>query len=429
MKAVILAGGKGTRMQSEAAAVPKCLLPVGDKPVVNYAIECCIASEYVTEIIIVLSHEADMFESYFKEHEFNIPMTLVTEKSPLGTAGALHSIKTSLDDTFLVLYADIVCWLDCKKLIEFHKLKKSTATLVVHPNDHPFDSDIVEADSESKILKVHSKPHRSDKFLPNCVSAAFYVLEPNVINYIPENKPTDFGKDIFPNLVQKQLCYAYATPEYLKDMGTPDRYNQVKKDILEDKLTRYHLSKKRPAVFLDRDGVINIERSFIKTPKEFELYSNTAQAIKLLNKAGFLVIVVTNQSAIARNLVTEKGLQEIHWKMETLLGKEGAFVDKIYYCPHHPDKGFPEENKALKIECECRKPNPGMLKQAQLDFNIEMSNSFLVGDSERDILAGLAAGVHTIGVKTGNSVVGKTNPHKMAESVLDAAEYIVNFKT
>ena len=113
-----------------------------------------------------------------------------------------------------------------------------------------------------------------------------------------------------------------------------------------------------------------------------------AEAIKLINKSGYLVVVVTNQPVIARGEVTESELQLIHNKMETELGTEGAYLDAIYYCPHHPDKGFEGEIERLKIECDCRKPKPGMFFRAAEDFNIDLCSSWMIGDSENDILAG-----------------------------------------
>ena len=129
--------------------------------------------------------------------------------------------------------------------------------------------------------------------------------------------------------------------------------------------------------------------------EEFELIDGVAEAIKIINNSGYLAIVVTNQPVIARGEVTFDKLQEIHNKMETLLGLEGAYLDGIYFCPHHPHKGYEGEIAELKIDCECRKPKPGLLLQAAKDFNIDLSQSFMIGDSENDILAGIAANCRT----------------------------------
>ena len=148
-------------------------------------------------------------------------------------------------------------------------------------------------------------------------------------------------------------------------------------------------------MFLDRDGTINKYVGFLRDIGQFELIPGVAEAIKKINESGYLAIVVTNQPVIARGEVTTSELQLIHNKMETLLGEEGAYFDAIYYCPHHPHRGYPGEIEALKIDCDCRKPKPGMLLQAAKDFNISLEDSWMIGDGENDIKAGKAAGCRT----------------------------------
>lgn len=133
----------------------------------------------------------------------------------------------------------------------------------------------------------------------------------------------------------------------------------------------------------------------MRTFEQFELLEGAGEAIRKINLSGYLAIVVTNQPVIARGEVTVDGLQQIHNKMETMLGKEGAYLDGVYYCPHHPDKGFAGEVEELKVVCECRKPKAGLLLQAAKDFNIDLSQSWMIGDSENDVLAGKNAGCKT----------------------------------
>ena len=190
--------------------------------------------------------------------------------------------------------------------------------------------------------------------------------------------------------------YVYDSPEYVKDMGTPERYESVCRAFEEGVVHARNLANPQKAVFLDRDGTLNEYVGFLRKPEEFKLLPGVAEAIRKINQSGYLAIVVTNQPVIARGEVTVPQLEEIHNKMETLLGMEGAYVDAIYYCPHHPHKGYEGEVPELKIECECRKPKPGMLLQAAKDFHIDLGSSFMVGDSENDILAGKAAGCRTV---------------------------------
>ena len=153
-----------------------------------------------------------------------------------------------------------------------------------------------------------------------------------------------------------------------------------------------NLSHKQKCVFLDRDGTLNKLNGFITKPDDFELLPGAAEAVRLINKSGYLAIVVTNQPVIARGDCTFEELAVIHNKMETELGKAGAFIDALYFCPHHPDKGFAGERAEYKCQCKCRKPAIGMLLQAAEDFNIDLTQSYMAGDSKSDILAGVSAG-------------------------------------
>ena len=176
----------------------------------------------------------------------------------------------------------------------------------------------------------------------------------------------------------------------------------MSRDFAEGRVQAKNLKNKQKAIFLDRDGTINKYVGFLRNIDDFELLPGAAEAVKKINNAGYLAIVATNQPVIARGEVTVPELDRIHEKMETLLGKEGAYLDGLYYCPHHPHKGYAGEIPELKIECECRKPKPGMLYQAAADFNIDLAASWMIGDGENDIRAGQAAGVRTVLIGEGS---------------------------
>lgn len=168
------------------------------------------------------------------------------------------------------------------------------------------------------------------------------------------------------------------------------------------------LSQHHQVIFFDRDGTINKYVGFLRNIDEFELIDGVAAAIRKINESGYLAVVVTNQPVIARGEVSFEELEEIHNKMETLLGKEGAYLDAIYYCPHHPHKGYEGERPELKIECDCRKPKPGMLFKAAEDFNIDLSQSWMIGDGENDVKAGINAGCKTVLLGNGDENYGQT---------------------
>lgn len=403
-KAVILAGGKGTRLKSISETIPKPMMPVAGKPLLEYQIELC--KKYgLKEVILIVNHLKDGIIDYFGNGEnWGIKVSYFEEPAPLGTVGGVKDIEKQLTEDFLVLYGDVIMEMDLLRLYEFHKTKNSDVSLVVHPNDHPYDSDLVEVDADNRVTHFHSKPLNPRKIYHNLVNAAAYVFSPKILNHLEKGKKADFGKDIFPNLLNKLNVYAYNTTEYLKDMGTPDRLEKVTRDVTSGKLANRSLSKKQKAIFLDRDGVLNYDTDLIHKTEDFTLYDYAAESVKRINQSEYLAIVITNQSIIARGLTDLKGLDDIHKKMEWELGEQRAYLDAIYFCPHHPHGGFEGEVPKFKVECTCRKPKPGMILEAAERFNIDLSQSYMIGDSERDAGAGRAAGVTSIGVMTGHGV-------------------------
>ena len=186
--------------------------------------------------------------------------------------------------------------------------------------------------------------------------------------------------------------FCYDSPEYVKDMGTPERFYAVESDYKNGVIEAKNLKNKQKAIFLDRDGTINQYVGFLRKVEELELLPDVAEAIRLINSSGYLAVVITNQPVVARGEVSWKELQEIHNKLETELGKQGAYLDGIYICPHHPHKGYEGEIPELKVECECRKPKPGLFFRASKELNIDLKRSYMIGDSDIDVQAGEAAG-------------------------------------
>lgn len=426
MKAVILAGGRGTRLAHLTKEVPKPMIPLLGKPLLQYQIELC-KKYHIEEVILIVNHLKQPIIDYFGDGtKFGIPISYFEEHEPLGTVGGVKEVEDQLTDDFLVLYGDVMMDMDLHRLAQFHKENDSEATLVVHPNDHPYDSDLVEMDADERIVKILPKPHPQGIKYHNMVNAAVYLFSSKVLDLLEKGKKADFGKDIFPSIYNKLRMFGYNTTEYLKDMGTPDRLEQVENDIKTGKVARRSFENAQKAIYLDRDGVINKDNHLIHQPEQLELYAFAAEAIKKINRSDYLSVVATNQSVVARNLTTIEGLGEIHKKMETELGNERAKLDAIYYCPHHPDKGYPEENPDYKIDCECRKPKPGMLLQAAEKFNIDTSLSYMIGDNGTDIEAGKAAGCTTVGVKTGSGLKKtSTLPDYLFNDLLQAVDFII----
>lgn len=400
MKVVIMAGGKGTRIASFNSEVPKPMISMLGKPILYYGIEC-LKKQGFYEFIIVVGHLGDIIKGYFGDGSaFGVQISYITETEPLGTAGALYFLKNELTEDFLVLNGDIIFDVDVHRFLTYHREKGGIATIFIHPNSHPYDSGIILTDEDGC---VKGWLHKEEKRLwyQNRVNAGIHLFSPRIFmkkdsfSLFQTLKRVDLDREVLKPLISTGQLYAYDSSEYVKDMGTPDRFFSVEEDLRSGMVELRNLSKKQKAVFLDRDGTLNEYVGFLRNIQQLELLPGAAEAVKRINKAGYLAILVTNQPVIARGEVTAEELKEIHNKLETLLGQEGAYLDAIYYCPHHPHKGYEGEIPELKIECTCRKPKPGMLLQAAQDWNIDLSVSWMVGDSESDVAAGKAAGCRT----------------------------------
>lgn len=398
MKAVIMAGGKGTRIASVASDIPKPMIPICDKPILQYQIEC-LKIQNITDITLIVGYLGHIIEEYFGDgSRFGVNISYIVEKQPLGTAGALYFLKESIAEDFILLNGDIIFDVDFQRFMKYHREKGGYATILTHPNSHPYDSGLVVTDKEGFVTKwMHKEDERL--YYKNRVNAGIHILSPKVLEMFTEAKKTDLDRDVLKKLIPQHKLVAYDSPEYVKDMGTPDRYQKVTEDVVSGLVHAKNLKNKQKAVFLDRDGTINVYKGFITKAEDMELIPGITEVIKKINDSGYLAIVVTNQPVIARGDCTFEVLQDINEKMETLLGAEGAYLDDLFYCPHHPDKGFEGERVEFKIDCECRKPKPGMLFAAAEKYNIDLSASYMVGDDERDMVAGGKAGCKCVKVE------------------------------
>ena len=480
MKAVIMAGGKGTRIRSVASDIPKPMIPVLNKPVLQYQIEN-LARCGITDIILVTGYLSEAVSSYFGDgSSFGVNITYFNEDTPMGTAGALYYLYRDgrLDDDFLLIMGDLMLSVDFNRFMGAHKASGAYATLFVHPNSHPYDSDIIVTDevgrledytedkcgidsnkendkdiytsdkacgccissankemladnikpggdgnfdnieqkaahdemlqsphalSKPVIGIISKKAERPDDFYyHNQVNAGIYALSPSAAALVAEPKEKiDLDKDIIRPLIAEKKVYAYRSTEYVKDMGTPERYNEVSDAVRCGTVERRNLSNKQRCIFLDRDGTVNVEKGFLNNPADMELMPQAAEAIKRINASEYLAVLITNQPVIARGECSFEGLDEIQKKFDTLLGREGAYIDAVYYCPHHPHSGFEGEVKALKFKCRCRKGAPGMIEDAAAELNIDTGSSWMIGDKTSDVECGRRAGCRTVLLHTG----------------------------
>ena len=414
-----MAGGRGTRINELFPNIPKPLIPIRnqegiEKPVLEWEIRSLVDQGF-TNIVLTVSYMADKIKTYFGTGEqLGAKITYFVEETPLGNAGALFKMRSEIGyQPFLLINADAVFDVDFSRMVRFHKKCGGLITLFTHPNNHPYDSGLIIASTDGAVEGWLAEEDSRPQWYKNRVNAGLHVIDPKVLDLAAEMNKIDemligtkdkngiIRKVDLDRQILKQFCgtgkmFCYESPEYIKDMGTPERYEIVCRDFENGVVTAKNLNRVQKAIFFDRDGTINKYVGFLRNANEFELIPGAVEAIRLVNSSGYLAIVVTNQPVIARGEVTISQLQEIHNKMETLLGVGGAYIDALYYCPHHPESGYEGEVKEFKIDCECRKPKPGMLLSAASDFNIELENSWMIGDREIDVLTGKNAGCKTV---------------------------------
>ena len=427
---LIVAGGMGKRLRERLGDLPKPMIPIAGRPLLEHQIELARKHGF-DEIIIFACYGAELIESHFGEGaKWGVKISYVVEKEPLGTAGAVLAGYESLGQNFLVLYGDTMVNVDLERIWQRHMNSGADATLLLHPNDHPLDSDLVETDAEDWITAFHNRPHPPERWFQNLVNAGLYVVRKSALEpWVAGLKAMDFGKDLFPMMLGRGAkLLGYGSPEYIKDIGTPKRYDKISAEFAAGVVERSALSSPQRAVFLDRDGTLIRDVGGLTRPEQLELLPGAAAGVRELNHHGFRAVLITNQPVVAKGQCTEADVELTHRKLQTLLGREHAFLDRIYYCPHHPEKGFPGERPELKIDCDCRKPKIGMLRQAARDLNLALNESWLIGDTTTDVETAHRAGLKSIAVLTGSAGAdGKhaRRPLFVAENVLDAARLLL----
>ena len=433
MKTIIMAGGKGTRISSIASDIPKPMIPIAGKPVLEHEI-ICLREQGFIDLTITVSHLGSVIMDYFGDgRKFGVRINYFNEEHPLGNAGALFKLRRQLTSDFLLINADAIFDIDFHRLASFHRKHGALVTLFAHPNSHPYDSGLLILDKTGYVKQWLTKEDVRPQWYKNRVNAGLHIINPvvldmckidsNVIGKEIDGKifKVDLDRNILKPLCSSRKIICYTSPEYLKDMGTPERYESVCRDFQGGRIKAKNLQHKQKAIFLGRDGTINKNVGVLSNIDDFELLPGAADAIREINESGYLSIVVTNQRAVARAEISAKELEHIHDKMETLLGKQGAYLNAIYYCPHRPDKEIQNEDNKLEKERSLWKKEKRALLKASRDYNIDLSQSWMIGSSEDDIIAGLSAGCKTIFLGKGNYGQNRT-----AADLRDAANMIFN---
>jgi mannose-1-phosphate guanylyltransferase / phosphomannomutase len=439
MRAVIIAGGLGTRARSMTGdRIPKALLPVAGVPIIFRQLRT-LRREGITSFTVLAGHlGARLIGPLAGEaRALGIALDLRVEHELLGTAGCLAALGAAGQDTLLV-NGDMLFDIALDPLQAYHRAREAVVTIVAHPNDHPCTSDLI-SESNGLVSAIYPRDQPRANDLRNLVPAGLYLAAPAFFAHVPKAEKTDMIRDVLPQLVAAgvPVC-AYNTTEYIRDVGTPSRHATAAEDVISGKVAALNSRNKRPAIFFDCDGVLNAEpgNPGVVRPDDVALIPGAGAAVSTARAAGFLAIAITNRAQVARGLVTFDGLDHIFGRLEALLAQEGGVLDRIYFCPHHPDSGFSGEVRALKTACECRKPGTLLFRRAIDELPVEQARSVGIGDSLRDIGAARAMGIWSYGVRTGYGCRDADRypegtlpvPDLMFENVVEAVEFCLTYR-
>ena len=403
---VIACGGLGTRLNVITKEIPKPLYPINKKS----TIERCIAE--ITNfpnsnVLITLGYKSNFFLNTINNlrDKYQINIDIYTETDPLGECGALWLVKDKLSQDFIFLNGDLIFSIDFEKLLYFHKRISSKLTLVTHTSDHPEDSDLISAPNgtlvDSIFIKGVENKKQRNAYLGN---SGIFVINKSILDNLKAPSSKD-SKSVFHYIVKnffemKNNIYSYNTTEYIKDMGTPDRFNTVENDLRIKKVSLRNYRNKQKALFLDRDNtLIKCEiGEYIINTKSIQFNDSHIEKISIISKKYDLVCMVTNQPVIAMGKLTIKELENINSFIINYCLEKNLKIDVISFCPHHPHMRFEKEVPMLKKDCFCRKPNPGMFFEQSFLRNICLKESLMIGDSEVDKIAAANASCNFLNV-------------------------------
>lgn len=411
MNLVILCGGKGTRLKTIVKKKSKTLVKVNNKELILNILEQCksIKKKY----FLLNKNQYDLI-SFLKKK--NLQRNILFENNFLGDGGCLSSLKKIKNfhiKDFLIISGDLLINIDINSFINFHYKKKSKITFWCHPTDHAIDSDLVSFNSKFKLEKFFTKPHKRNN-IGNISAAGIYIINGSLLHYLPKKLKEYSSRKYFKHIIKKKkvVAYCYTSRDFIKDAGTQKRLIYLRK-LLKNKNNKYfNQIKKLPAIFMDRDGVINKEKKNELFSNPLNICDGVISALKKINKSKFLSVLITNQPGIAKGYFSIKQLYEMHNRMNFYLSSNGCYFDSIYFCPHHPEIGFKGEVKKFKKKCKCRKPKIGMIKKAVKDLNINLKKSVFIGNSFSDYKCALNAGIKYLHIGKKNFQLIKEKKYK-----------------
>lgn len=384
-QAVILAGGLGTRLGELTKERPKPLLDVDGKPFLDYII-WNLRRQGIQKLLFSVGYLADLIKEHFGNGEkHGVQIDYVIEEKPAGTGGALRLAQSALQDIFFVLNGDTLFDVNMRDLALLLSEKHALACLALREVQDCSRYGSITLAADGRCTGFQEKCGQGN----GLVSGGIYVMRKEALSVLPENG-SSLEQDLFPLLVKRGVLKAKQYQGFFLDIGLPETYSAAQTDV--------PAWKKRPAVFFDRDGVINKDYGYVHTVEKFHWMRDAQDAVKWCNDHGYFAILVTNQAGIGRGYYTESHFNDFSGWIQNQLFRAGAYFDAVYYCPHHPTEA---KGRYLK-KCLCRKPEPGMLIQAINEFPIDVKRSIMVGNSESDMLAARGAGVRGVKYTSGS---------------------------
>ena len=424
-KAMILAAGLGTRLRPLTDTLPKCLVPINGRPLLDYWIQG-LATAGVREARVNTHAHAEQVRVYLAtvNNAGRLHLDESYEPQLLGSAGTITANADLAEgaDDILIVYADNFSDVDLGRLLAFHRGHGDPLTMLLFRASNPRACGIAEIDDAGRIVSFVEKPKEPKSDLAN---AGVYIVTAAAYREIAAQGAFDLGFEVLPRFVGRMRGFAWEG--YHLDIGTPAALEQARRDApgLFDRPSLRRQGK-RAAVFLDRDGTLIEQVHYLSDPARVRLLPATAPALRRLRAAGYACVVVTNQSAIGRGMLTEAVLQQIHDEMNRQLSAEGVAVDAIYHCPEAP-----AGDDRTAIEHGDRKPAPGMLIRAAEELDLDLGSSWMVGDMISDLLAGINARCRgSILVRTGKglseSEAALDIAYEVADDLADAADTILS---